>query len=164
MQFAAGLDPLFPTTFILLGDVYLQLGRPGEALEAHRKAVGLDAAALSDARVEQRLVAYEKAGMLSQVESLYAQAAKDAPGSAALHAAYGYVLSRLNKLPEALAEFQANARLAPTDWIAHRNLALVYKALGQTDQAIASAQAAQRYAPPEQTTNLQNFVGELQKK
>jgi tetratricopeptide (TPR) repeat protein len=163
-EIAASLDPIFPNTFLVMGDIYQVMQRYDDALAAHGKALALAPAILSDPGFEQRVAAYDKAGRLEGFASIYAKAAQDAPKVAAVHSAYGFILTRQNKLNEALEQFQVNVRLSPNDWVGHRNIALVYQSLGMIDQAIASAQLAQRYAPPDQAGNLQSFVAELQKK
>lgn len=160
----ARLDPVYPTNFVYLGDAYLAEGKAQDAIEAHARALELDPLALSDPRLENRTSAYIQAGIADRLTELYRKAADSERGRnvPALHSAYGYVLSKQGKVSEALQEFQEWARLAPKDWLAHRNLAISYQALGMIDASIAEAAEARKLAPPDQQQALQNWIDDLE--
>ncbi len=159
-----GLDPIFPTNYVYLGDAYLAEGKAGEALQAHIKALELDPLSLSDPRLESRFASYQKAGLAEKLEAAFGQAAKSERGRGApsVHSAYGYILSKEGKLTDALQEFRKWEQLAPNDWLAHRNLAVAYDSLGMTDQSIAEAAESKKLAPPDQQQGIQNWINELQ--
>lgn len=163
LRAAEALDAEFPTTFILLGDAYLVAGRFDEAIQAHIRALRLDASALSDSRLDWRLQLYADHGKGDQLAEAYRLAVSDHSEDGLAHGAYGSVLFKLGKLEEAVVEFETYARLSPRDWMAHRNLALVYRELGRTSDALAAAERALKLAPPNQVPGVQDLVQSLQK-
>ncbi len=71
LRVSASIDDQFPTTWVLLGDVYAEMGQFGKALRAHTRALALSGprkdgfAALADANLQQRLAIYGDAGQLA---------------------------------------------------------------------------------------------------
>ncbi len=165
-QRGAEIDPIYPPSYVYLGDAYLALGKLQEALAAHTRAVELDPASLSDFRLESRVTAYLNAGLVDGLSSAFAKAAQSDRGrnSPQVHSALGYILSRQGKIKEATSEFRLWVQLAPNDWVAHRNLAIAYDAQGMIDDAIREASEAARFAPPDQQQQLQTWIAEVQKR
>jgi tetratricopeptide (TPR) repeat protein len=158
------IDSIYPTNHVYLGDSFLTAGKPNEALESHLRALELDPLTLSDPRFENRVSAYEKAGLLDKLEAGYRVAAQSerGRGSPSVRSAYGYLLSRMGRSSEAMQEFRAWVQLSPRDWLARRNLALSFDSLGMANEAIAEAMEAKRLAPADQQAALQNFIADLQ--
>ncbi|MBI4317249.1 MAG: O-antigen ligase family protein [Chloroflexi bacterium] len=161
---AVDLDKEYPQSFVFLGDAYLALGKPAEAVEAHRRALAIDPIILSDARLEYRVNVYLQSGQAEALATAYAGAVQRAPKFPAVVSAYGYLLSRIGKTKEALEQFKAWVALAPTDWLAHRNLAVAYDVLGMGDDALRAAQEAKKLAPADQQQPMQNWITELEKR
>ncbi|MCL4459093.1 MAG: O-antigen ligase family protein [Chloroflexi bacterium] len=158
------LDPLYYLSYVIRGDVFLSEGEFDQALADHRKATDLNPSALADSQFQQRVELYLKGGRDESLANILGRAVSQNPNLTVVHNLFGYVLSRQGKLREAAQQFEASVAIEPRDWLAYRNLALVYRDMGAMDQAIAAAQAAKRYAPTTEASGLQAFIDDLQKR
>lgn len=100
-------------------------------LRAH---VNLGGALLDAGRVDEAVVAYERAAQLQ-------------PKSAEVHANLCQAYTRLGRLTEAQTHGEMAIRLAPEDPDARINLAAVFVRLGRFEEAIAHYAAARRIQP-----------------
>jgi tetratricopeptide (TPR) repeat protein len=81
---------------------------------------------------------YMKSGRLGDAEPLLRRLAADRSDDAGIHLQLGRVLEAQGKKDEAIAEFQAALKLAPSDAAAQRELADLFADAGKNDLAEAS--------------------------
>ncbi len=156
------LDPTFASTYALQGYAYQQAQRWDEALAAHARAMEMDPNSITEVGAEQRLIKYIEAGKGAELEEAARRMVERHPGSPVARSTYGFVLSRLGKVREALVQYQANADMSPRDWVAHRNVAISYQQLGMINEAVAAAQLSLQFAPENQKKPIQDFMASLQ--
>ncbi len=141
-------------TYLNLGSLLMQNGRPAEAIPLLVKAVALDPAY---AEPHFRLgLAYQDAGdPLAAIEE-FTQTVRLRPGHGEAHNALGVLLRGLNRTSEALPHFQDAARYAPDSVAAHSNLGLALMEAGRAGEAIAEHRRAIVLAPdnPSSHNNL----------
>jgi tetratricopeptide (TPR) repeat protein/O-antigen ligase len=151
---AANLDPQFATAHLVLGDVYLAENQIDAALTQHLWALKLDPISLSDSSFEKRISAYVDAGKAQQLAGAYQDAITTQPNRQD-RLAYGYVLTRLGRLPDAILQFKYVGDQDPTDWVTQRSLAMLYLQASDRTAATAAAQQALRHAPTDQVQPLE---------
>ncbi len=89
----------------------------------------------------------ERFGRPDAAAQLLAQAADLRPNSSPILNALGTNLLNTNQLPEAQSTYERALKLAPHDFDAHHNLAVVYERLGRLTQSAESFQRAVNIAP-----------------
>jgi tetratricopeptide (TPR) repeat protein len=167
------LDKQFVETYLRQGDILADSGDPQGAAKAYKNAaelrpedsqlqqvVGVYSGQAGD--VQGALDAFKKAIELemsalnsteAQLADLDAQVAKiggyDKAGAAAGQ--------RRKQLQDAITSNHSQLQLA------YRNEALVLRDTGRTAEALAAARAALNYATPDEKTQLDQLVAELQK-
>ena len=161
LEIARRLDEQFPLTYLYLGDTYIGMRRPNEALDAHAQVLKLNPGMLSDQRLEHRINFYLEWQLADRLVPLYSAAAETFPQSAPVRSAFGYLLSKLGRIEEGAREFEARVRITPEDWIARRNLALSYEALGKVESAIREAEESRNLAPADQKEALGQWIAQL---
>jgi len=132
-------------TYLNLGSLLAQNGRPADAIALLSKAVSLDP---GHAEPHFRLgLAYRDAGQLNPAIEELRAAVRLRPDHADAHLALGALLHGENRTAEALQHFRAAARHAPGSVEAHTNLGLALIEAGETDEAIAEHRRAIALAP-----------------
>jgi tetratricopeptide (TPR) repeat protein len=132
-------------TYLNLGSLLAQNGRPVEAIDVLSKAVTLDP---GHAEPHFRLgLAYRDGGQpQAAIEELTA-AVRLRPDHADAHIALGILLRGESRTADALQHFREAARHAPGSVEAHTNLGLALIEAGQPDEAVAEHRRAIALAP-----------------
>ncbi|MCK6554579.1 tetratricopeptide repeat protein [Candidatus Binatia bacterium] len=127
-----------------LGFVLQQLGRKDEAIDSYRKAIDLDpecgpahfnlaVALLGEDKFEEAALHYEKAIAASP--------------SAEAHNGLGFVLDKLGKNVEAIAQFRRAIEVDPAYVPAYNNLGEVYVKEGKLDDAVSAYRDSLKQRP-----------------
>jgi tetratricopeptide (TPR) repeat protein len=156
LQTSVALDPEFYQTQMLLGDNYGAMGRPEEAVKAHRAAILLAHYAFADQFLDQRLNFYLSASptssdsdigpiqgiisALEEVRSLY-------PNDALILQTLGHIYTRMGDHQNAVAYYQQ--AIAVGDSSAQTAMALgdAYLALNDFERAASAYQRALQSDP-----------------
>jgi tetratricopeptide (TPR) repeat protein len=115
-----------------LGFTMARLGKPEEALADYRKALELDPDCAS--AHSNMAVSFVQAGQLDEAESHYRKALAERP-TAETHNGLGYVLARLDRTDEAIAEFRKAIDAKPKFTPAYNNLAEALVKQGKLEEA-----------------------------
>ena len=139
-----------PTSVALHDDVaqiYLQLGRPGEAVAHFELSASLNpGAASTHFNLGTALVV---AGRLEEAEAEFDRALSMRPEYAQAHNNLGSVFLQRGHPAEALTHFREAIRIEPANVEARANLAAALAASGDFAAAIDELQRAAKLAPPE---------------
>jgi tetratricopeptide (TPR) repeat protein len=132
-------------TYLNLGSLLAQDGRPVEAIDILSKAVSLDP---GHAEPHFRLgLAFRDAGQLKPAIEELTAAVQLRPDHAGAHVALGVLLRGEGRTAESLEHFREAARHAPESVEARTNLGLASMEAGRLDEAIAEHQRAVALAP-----------------
>jgi tetratricopeptide (TPR) repeat protein len=112
----------------------LEATAPEEAMDAYRRALGLDPVH-ADAHLNLGRLYHER-GELRKAEEHYHQALAARPGDATAAFDLGVALEDLGRLPEAIGAYEAALAADPEYADAHFNLAGVYEQLDQRGEAL----------------------------
>jgi tetratricopeptide (TPR) repeat protein len=119
LHMSLALDPDFEQTPMLLGDTYAAMGRPAEAVEAHRAAILLSPGAFADQNLDQRINFYLSASQgLTQPNQT---------GS-------GQPVSPIEVI---ISAFEEAGSLSPDDVLIPRSLGRIYARMGDHRNAVA---------------------------
>jgi len=124
LQTSMALDPEFEQTPMLLGDTYAALGRPAEAVEAHRSAILLAPKIFADQNLEQRL-------------NFYVSASQSLTNSEATEP--GQVVTPIQVI---ISAFEEARSLYPDELVVPRTLGHLYTRIGDYQSAIAAYEQA----------------------
>ena len=132
-------------TWLNVGTLLLQNGRPADAIPLLSKASALDP---GDAEPHYRLgLAYQETGHMQGAVDEMTEAVRLRPGYSETHNALGLLLRGQGRTPEALEHFREAVRYAPNSVEAHSNLGLALTEAGQPGEAIAEHRRAVALAP-----------------
>jgi Tfp pilus assembly protein PilF len=132
-------------TYLNLGSLLVQNGRPDDAVPLLLKAVSLDP---GYAEPHFKLgLAYQDAGKPEAAVEELTTAVRLRPDHADAHNALGVLLRGQSKPREALPHFREAARYAPDSAETHTNLGLALMEAGQPSEAIAEHRRAIALAP-----------------
>ena len=132
------------------GLLYLEIGRPDEAVAHFRKALALKEASAPSAAAHYNLGTALTVGRhLDQAEAEYRRALRIDPAYANAHNNLGGVLMAEGKFPEAVAEFREVVRLQSDSPMAHSNLSAALAGAGDYAAAVDEADAALKLKPAE---------------
>jgi tetratricopeptide (TPR) repeat protein len=132
-------DPGFAPAYVLLGDTYLRLGRPGRAVRLWHKAYEATGHTALLAGLERAYLTEERPHRLID---FYHRALLRAPDDIRLRYRLARLCLRLEMLDEAEAELEAVARDAPAFAPALHDLAEVHRRRGHLPQALDYARRA----------------------
>lgn len=143
-----------------LGDALLRVGKLDEAIVQYRQAVSLDQ---TQVMMQDNLgYALFMAGQLEEAEKVLRGAIRLQPDDAAAHDNLGNVLQRLQRVDEALGEYEKALKTGtPADLPdIHNDMGVALARLGRRDQAIAHFQEALKLRPsfPAAQANLSRAV------
>ena len=139
------IDVAHDETYLNLGVVVAQNGRPADAIPVLLKAVSIDP---GSAEPHFRLgLAYQDAGDPQAAIAELRAAIRLRPEHADAHDALGVLLRGENKSAEALEHFREAVRYAPDSAGAHSNLGLALMEAGRVQEAIGEHQRAIALAP-----------------
>lgn len=133
------VDPGFAPAYVLLGDTYLRLGRPGRAVRLWLKAYAATGHTALLACLERAYLAEERPHRLID---FYHQALLDAPADLRLRYRLARLCLRLEMLDEAAVQLGAVARDAPEFAPALCDLAELHRRRGHLPRALEYAQRA----------------------
>jgi Flp pilus assembly protein TadD len=138
---ASELTPKDPEPHLFAGLLHEQRKEFSDAEAEYKQALALDAN-LTDAAIGLTNI-YMKSGRLGDAEPLLRRLATEHPSDArpndgGIHLQLGRVLAAEGKKDDAIVEFQAALKLAPTDADAQRELADLYASAGKNDLAEAA--------------------------
>ena len=163
---SAALDPRFEQTFLIRGDVQLQLANQ---LDAPRTKAIQDLAAIpvTDTQayaaaqdvVTQTTKAWQDQLLIAQAE--FSKTVTLNPNNTQALSVLADIALKLNHQPEAISYLERIAALAPNDWNTQKNLALLYRDSKQIDKAKAAAQQALNLAPQDQQAAMQALLQQL---
>ena len=161
LERAAELDPDQVMVHVNLAACHLDAGRPAEALAAANRAVELEP------RFSQALFlrgrAYAYLGDLASSVSAFESAQRVAPENPAIAQALGFSLVGLDRLDEAVAQFERQVQLVPDHWGPRVDLVQAQLAAGRTDEARSTLAEVERLgAPADQIAMLRAAVEERQ--
>jgi tetratricopeptide (TPR) repeat protein/4-amino-4-deoxy-L-arabinose transferase-like glycosyltransferase len=132
-------------TYLNLGSLLAQEGRPVEAIDALSKAVSLDP---GHAEPHFRLgLAFRDAGQLKPAIEELTAAVQLRPDHADAHIALGVLLRGEGRSAASLEHFRAAARHAPESVEARTNLGLALLEAGRPEEAVAEHRRAVALAP-----------------
>jgi tetratricopeptide (TPR) repeat protein len=114
----------------------LEVDDPKAAIEAYEKAIAADPDRI-DARINLGLMLHET-GNLAGAEQVYREAVRLSAddGDPVLHYNLAILLEDMERVPEAVKEYDAALTLEPAFADCHYNLALLYEKLKQPREAI----------------------------
>lgn len=167
------LDVARDETYLNLGALLAQNGRPADAIAVLSKAVSLDP---DNAEAHFRLgLAYQDAGAAQAAVEELMTAVRLRPSHADAHGALGVLLRGQNRAADALPHFREAVRHAPDSVEAHTNLGLSLMEAGRPAEAIIEHRRAIALAPDtpnphnnlamalQQTGDVQQAVAEYRK-
>jgi len=163
---SAKLDPRFDQTFLIRGDVQLQ---QANQLDAPR-ALAVQALAAIPVTDTANYEAAQKVvsdttqlwkDQLIKAQAEFSNTVNLNPNSTQALTVLADIALKLGNQPEAIANLEKIAGLAPTDWNTQKNLALLYRDNKQLDKAKAAAQQALNLAPQDQQAAMQALVQQL---
>ncbi|MDA8129101.1 MAG: tetratricopeptide repeat protein [Betaproteobacteria bacterium] len=128
-----------------LGVVYMQLGRPADALDPMRKTAALSP---NDVEAHYNLgVTLQELARLQEAESSYRRALRIKPNYADALCNLGVTLRNLGHQEEAEENLRKAVQIKPDYAEAHNNLSATLKDLGRLDEAEASCRQALQIKP-----------------
>jgi tetratricopeptide (TPR) repeat protein len=153
LKVSAQIDPLYPPTWVLLGDTYAATGNVDEAFAAHREAMGLAVrgsdgfATFADQFLDQRLNFYISAGRLEDIVAAMQQVAPNRPDAPQIPWAIGHAYNLAGQPAQAVSHLEQARALGDTSDRTGRELANTYLALQAFDQALLEYKALVQYNP-----------------
>ncbi len=154
-QAALDADPLFARAWSGLADVYCQLAygnleSPGEAFpkarEAAARALKIDPA-LGEAHASLGFVKMYLDWDFPAAETEFREAIRLNPGYASAHSWYAYLLTAMEKSPEALAQAREAHRLDPLSPAASTDYGWILHYCGQDSESLKALDAALELNP-----------------
>ena len=131
-------------TYLNLGSLLAQNGKPAEAIVLLAKAVSLDP---DHAEARFRLgLAYRDAGNPQAAIDELSAAVRLRPEHGDGHAALGVEFAQMNRLAEALPHLERAVTLAPNQPSSHANLGMALAAAGRLPEGLASLEKARALA------------------
>jgi tetratricopeptide (TPR) repeat protein len=109
------------------------------------------------------ILTFRQAAMYGDTETLYRETIARNSQSWMAHNNLGVALAKMDRLPEAIDEYQAALRIKPDYPEPHNNLATIYSRQDRLPEAIAEVQEALRIKPdyPEAQVNLASFLARI---
>jgi Flp pilus assembly protein TadD len=139
------IDVVRDQTYLNLGALLVQNGRPADAVPLLLKAVSMDP---GDAEAHFKLgLAYQQAGEAPAATEELTTAVRLRPNHGEAHNALGVLLRDQNRTSEALPHFHEAVRYAPDSVEAHTNLGLALTEAGHPGEAIVEHRRAIALSP-----------------
>ena len=184
LQYSLFLDEKYPDTYLILGDVYRQLGLPAAAARIYEDGVKLKPDLLNDAQQKSRLDFLANAGQLEPLARAYLYAATQAERklwqsdtglsatilndlrrqAGTAYQILGYIRIQQNDYRGAALAYESSLLYQET-LETRKNAALVYQQLGRFDlareQAEAALQLAQQSKKESDVEALQKYLEQL---
>ncbi len=136
LQTSIALDSEFEQTPMLLGDTYAAMGKPAEAVEAHRSAILLAPKSFADQNLEQRLNFYVSASQS------FTNSEETGSGQA------------VTPIQMIISAFEEARSLYPSSLVVPRTLGRVYTRIGDYQNAIATYEQAIQMGDDSAQTSL----------
>jgi len=137
--------PLHGFGWMILGEVFKQMGRNADALTPMQKAAALSP---SDAKVLNNLGdTLKDLGRLAEAEASFRRVLEIKPNFAMAHSNLGFVLSEQGKLDEAIASYRRALSFNHDYADAYRNMGAALRNQGKLDEALACFQQLVRLEP-----------------
>ena len=134
--------------------------QPEEALERFQQSLRLDSQYAPTYLLLAELLANQQ--RLEEARATYEQGLQYEPESVPLHSGLGYVYSRLGLTSQAISENLQVLELLPGDYVAAKNLALLYRDTGQPARALDMARLARQRAPEGDQAALDQLIAALE--
>ena len=164
------INPLNPDHIAKLGLLYRAWGEmltdPQERAEKFDRALECygQAAALSPRNIrilnEWGLVHYAK-GEYSKAIEMYGKSLSLSGDSAETYTLLGDAYKAVEDLNAALQCYKRAVNIAPYDFFARKNLAIIYEQMGRTEEALAEAEIAVSLAPARERAALEKLIAKL---
>jgi len=152
LQRSLSIRPQQPEAWELLGDLDLRLGRPGQAGEAYRKAIGLGSPPETTVKYADLLLRLRE---YSEAERLLRQLLKRDSRLGIAYASLGKLLDAKKEYKQADEALRHAIQLDPDNPQAHLFLAEALQHLGEPEQAEQErALAAKKKEEPRESTRL----------
>lgn len=133
-------DTARAVTWRNLGDVYVALSRPDEAIAAYLRASQLDP---QDPRPHHSLgEVYRALGRTDEAIAAYNRAVALDPAYAPAHTGLGHIYTQTGRPAEAIAAYRRVIELTPESPAAYNNLGFLYAQQGDTESAIVAFRQA----------------------
>ena len=166
LDISAQLDPLFPLTFVYLGDYYRAQNDPSNAVTNYLKALDLDPAALTE--VDGTLQAgaatvLTDSEFYSRTVDAFRRVATKNPTLVGPHYILADLFKRTGKLDLAQQELLAAYKINPNDMTVNLALANFYSENGQIDPAVNSMKRVMSMLPTNRPdySRFQDFANQL---
>jgi tetratricopeptide (TPR) repeat protein/O-antigen ligase len=166
LDHSLSIDPVFDQTYLLRGELVMQ---EAARLDQERQAAAQAAAAIpvtDTARLQEAQAAQEKAeeaykNSLRQARIEFTAAISANPASLQPYNVVTYIDQQLGDIASAISVTQLLLEKSPDDWVAYKNLALLYRDANQVELAREAARKALELAPQDQQATLQALLDQL---
>jgi tetratricopeptide (TPR) repeat protein len=115
LQQSAALDAQFDQTQMLLGDTYGAMGRPQDAIQAHRTAILLNPAAFADQFLDQRINFYLSYPQIQEIVTAFKGAMVQRPKDVLIPRTLGHIYSRMGDHQNAIVYYEQAIAMGDTD-------------------------------------------------
>lgn len=150
LDLSAQLDPLYPQTFLYLGDYYRAQNDPANAAANYLKALQLDPNALANpdgTLLNNAAAVLTLPEYFSRTVEAYRQSVAKDPTTPSPHYILADLYKRNGRLDLAQQEYQAAVKAAPKDLTANLMLANFFSENGQIDFAVNTMKNVMRLVP-----------------
>ena len=166
LDISANLDPLFPQTFVYLGDYYRAQNDSANAVTNYLNALQLDPNALADTDGTLAIgpaSVLESAAYLSQTLTVFQQIAKQNPTLVGPHYTLSDIYKTNHQLDLAQQELEQASKIAPNDFTPFLLLTNFYSENGKVDQAVTSMRRVLALIPTTRSdyARFQDFNNQL---
>jgi len=160
---ALGFVNVYPFRFSWVADHFQYLACLGIIVPMCVLATRLPRAATSVVVVLLAILTFRQSAMYGDTETLYRETIARNPQSWMAHNNLGVALGKMDRVPEAIDEYQAALRIKPDYAEPHNNLATIYSRQGRMPEAIAEVREALRIKPDysEAQVNLGTFLAAI---
>ncbi|MGQ9680925.1 MAG: tetratricopeptide repeat protein [Anaerolineae bacterium] len=159
-QAALRLSPHNVTLHNELARALQDNNQPEEALDRLQQSLRLDSQYAPTYLLLGELLA--KQHRLEEARTAYEQGLQLDADSVPLHSGLGYVYSQLGLTAQAISHNLRVLELLPGDYVAAKNLALLFRDSGQLERALDMARLARQRAPETDRTPLDQLIASLE--
>jgi len=147
LQQSVALDAQFDQTQMLLGDTYGAMGRPQDAIQAHRAAIMLNPGAFADQFLDQRINFYLSYPQIQELVAAFKAAITERPKDVLIPRTLAHIYSRMGDHPNAIAYYEQAIGMGDNDLQTFLGVGAEYVTVADFQKAEAVYQRAVEIDP-----------------